>query len=151
MKKYVILLVSVFVFSVQVMAQERYPVFSPSAFIGGEKVTRKNYSIDSNSSRTQHPGSYRRIALKYYEGQREPTEAQKAELLKVVDRVHAGTVSRIELRAFSKKRWHSHLRLLDLMKFFKAYVPGTYVKAVIADEASVLEKNNNMVYLTEIP
>jgi hypothetical protein len=37
------------------------------------------------------------------------------------------------------------------MKFFKAYIPETYVKAVIADEASVLEKNNNMVYLTEIP
>lgn len=153
MKKYIafLLIIMGVAFSVQVLAQERYPVFSPSVFIGGKKGKRQPYSITSDSTPIRKSTVYRRMALKYYEGQREPTEAQKVELLKVVDRIRAGRVSEVDLRAFSTTRWHSHVRLIDLLRFFKAYTPDTYVKAVIADEASVLEKNDNTVYLTEIP
>ncbi len=153
MKKYMILFVVLIgaAFSFQTMAQERYPVFSPSVFIGGQKAVRRNSTTGVAGTYTPKPVSNRRIILKFHESQMEMTDAQKTELLKVVDRIRAGQVSQIDLRAFSSKRWSSHVRLINLLRFFKDYTPDTFVKAVIADEESVLEKNNNTVYLTEIP
>jgi hypothetical protein len=153
MKKHIVLLLLIMgvAFSVPAIAQESYPVFSPSIFIGGKTIKDQKRIPTSNNTPTNKYTKYRRIALKYYEGQREPTDAQKEELLKVVARVHAGQVSEINLQAFSSKRWDSYLRIHLLSLFFKNYVPDTLVKGFVAEEESVLKKNDNMVYLTEIP